>query len=108
MRWYRTHGEQFHSKIAMISRAERFVATLGSANLTRRNIGNYNLEANVALETTNASALAQEMTRYFDRMWSNEDGVANEFTAPFGAYQDTDRARYWRYRLMEATGLSTF
>ena len=108
VRWYRTHGEQFHSKIAMISRAERFVATLGSANLTRRNIGNYNLEANVALETTNASALAQEMTRYFDRMWTNEDGAGNEFTAPFGAYQDTDRARYWRYRLMEATGLSTF
>jgi phosphatidylserine/phosphatidylglycerophosphate/cardiolipin synthase-like enzyme len=108
VRWYRTHGEQFHTKIALITRSERFVASVGSANLTRRNIGNYNLEANVALETNKNSTLAREMTHYFDRLWNNEEGVAQEFTAPFGAYQDADRARYWRYRLMEATGLSTF
>ncbi len=49
VRWYRTHGEQFHTKIAMVRRGDRFVASLGSANLTRRNVGNYNLEANVAV-----------------------------------------------------------
>jgi len=35
------------------------------------------------------------------------EGVG-EYTAPFGAYQDADKAHYWRYRIMEATGLSTF
>jgi phosphatidylserine/phosphatidylglycerophosphate/cardiolipin synthase-like enzyme len=108
VRWYRTHGEQFHTKLALITYENRLVASLGSANLTRRNIGNYNLEANVALEASLDSPVAQEMVKYFERLWSNEGAPGTQYTAPFGAYQDTDRARYWRYRLMEATGLSTF
>ena len=54
------------------------------------------------------SPLAIEMIGYFDRLWNNDGPPGTEFTAPFGAYRDEDRATYWRYRLMEATGLSTF
>jgi phosphatidylserine/phosphatidylglycerophosphate/cardiolipin synthase-like enzyme len=108
VRWYRTHGEQFHTKIALIRREDKFIASLGSANLTRRNIGNYNLEANIALETTADSPLAIEMQGYFDRLWNNDGPPGTEYTAVFGAYRDEDGARYWRYRLMEATGLSTW
>lgn len=112
VRWYRTHGEQFHTKIALVTHGERLIASLGSANLTRRNLGNFNLEANIALETNLASPLAQEMLGYFDRLWSNEgpagQSANTEFTAPFGAYADTDKVRYWRYRFMESTGLGTF
>jgi len=108
VRWYRTHGEQFHTKLALITRGDRLIASLGSANLTRRNLGNYNLEANMALELSAELPLAQEMLGYFARLWHNEGPMGTEYTAPFGAYQDTDRGRYWRYRIMEATGLSTF
>jgi phosphatidylserine/phosphatidylglycerophosphate/cardiolipin synthase-like enzyme len=108
VRWYRTHGEQFHTKLALIKRADRFIASLGSANLTRRNVGNYNLEANIALETAADSPLALEMTGYFDRLWNNDGPLGTEYTAAFGAYRDEDRGKYWRYRLMEATGLSTW
>ncbi len=108
VRWYRTHGEQFHTKLALIRRGDQLLASLGSANLTRRNLGNYNLEANVALEMPATDAVAVEMLGYFDRIWHNDGGAGVEFTAPFGAYQDTDSKRYWRYRFMEATGLSTF
>lgn len=108
VRWYRTHGEQFHTKLALITHGDRLIASLGSANLTRRNIGNYNLEANVALELRADSALGSELTGYFDRLWRNEGPPGTSFTAPFGAWRDDDTARYWRYRLMEATGLSTF
>ncbi len=45
-----THGEQFHTKLALVTHGDRLIVSLGSANLTRRNIGNYNLEANVAAE----------------------------------------------------------
>ena len=48
------------------------------------------------------------MLGYFDRLWTNDGENAIEYTAPFGAYADTDGRRYWRYRFMEATGLSTF
>ena len=108
VRWYRTHGEQFHTKIALVRRGDRFVASLGSANLTRRNLGNYNLEANVAVEAAADSPLAIEMMGYFDRLWNNDGPPGTEFTAAFGAYRDEDGGRYWRYRLMEATGLSTW
>lgn len=108
VRWYRTHGEQFHTKLALIQHGDRFVASLGSANLTRRNIGNYNLEANIAIETSRRAPLALEMQAYFDRLWNNEGPPGTQFTAPFGAFEDDDRSRYWRYRIMEATGLSTF
>jgi phosphatidylserine/phosphatidylglycerophosphate/cardiolipin synthase-like enzyme len=108
VRWYRTHGEQYHTKLALIESSDRFIASLGSANFTRRNIGNYNLEANVAVEAIATSPLALEMRGYFDRLWNNDGPLGTEHTAPFGAYRDTDRGRYWRYRIMEATGLSTF
>jgi phosphatidylserine/phosphatidylglycerophosphate/cardiolipin synthase-like enzyme len=108
VRWYRTHGEQFHTKLALITRSDRLIASIGSANLTRRNIGNYNLEANVGLEMSTALPLATEMLGYFNRLWNNEGPSGTEYTAPFGAYQDTSAGKYWRYRIMEATGLSTF
>ena len=90
VRWYRTHGEQFHSKIAMVRRGDRFIASLGSANLTRRNVGNYNLEANIAVEAGVESPLALEMMGYFDRMWNNDGPPGTEYTAAFGAYRDQD------------------
>jgi phosphatidylserine/phosphatidylglycerophosphate/cardiolipin synthase-like enzyme len=108
VRWYRTHGEQFHTKLALVTHGERLIASLGSANFTRRNIGNYNLEANVALELRADSALGVEMISFFDRLWNNDGPPGTNFTAAFGAWRDEDTGRYWRYRLMEATGLSTF
>ena len=108
VRWYRTHGEQFHTKLALVTHGDQLIASLGSANLTRRNIGNYNLEANVALELRADSALGIEMVSYFDRLWNNDGPPGTDFTAPFGAWRDDHTGRYWRYRLMEATGLGTF
>jgi hypothetical protein len=108
VRWYRTHGEQFHTKLALVTHGDRLIASLGSANLTRRNLGNNNLEANVALEMGTQTPLAAQMLGYFDKLWLNQGTPGSEFTADFGAFRDTDQSRYWRYRLMELTGLSTF
>src|SRR5690606_7416619 len=58
VRWYRTHGEQFHTKLALIRRGEELTASLGSANFTRRNIGNYNLEANLGATVAADAPLA--------------------------------------------------
>jgi phosphatidylserine/phosphatidylglycerophosphate/cardiolipin synthase-like enzyme len=108
VRWYRTHGEQFHTKLALVTHGERLVASLGSANLTRRNIGGYNLEANVAVATAATTPLARAMTAYFERLWTNPEAPAIEYTTAFATWRDASALRYWRYRLMEATGLSTF
>jgi phosphatidylserine/phosphatidylglycerophosphate/cardiolipin synthase-like enzyme len=108
VRWYRTHGEQFHTKLVMIYGTDRVWMSLGSANLTRRNIGDYNLEANVAIETARASPLGTQVLGYFDTIWSNHAALGIEYTADFGVYADPTQANYWLYRVMESTGLSTF
>jgi len=108
VRWYRTHGEQFHTKLVMVYGKQRMWFSLGSANLTRRNIGDYNLEANVAIETARDSPLGTQLLEYFDTLWANRAGVGIEYTADFGVYADPTQANYWLYRIMESTGLSTF
>ncbi len=71
MRWYRSHGEQFHTKLVMIYGAARFWATLGSADLTRRNLADYDLNANVTIEGARGAPIAAQMSDYFETLWSN-------------------------------------
>ncbi len=108
IRWYRTHGEQFHTKLVMVYGPERLWLTLGSANLTRRNLADYNLEANLAVEVARSSALAMQALDYFETLWSNRAALGIEYTADFAVYADPAQSHYWLYRLMEGTGLSTF
>jgi len=108
IRWYRTHGEQFHAKLVAIRQGERLWVTLGSANLTRRNLGDYNLEANVIVDLPQQSVFAQDEARWFDMLWANRAFGGVEYTADVDVYADPSQGRYWLYRFMEATGLSTF
>jgi phosphatidylserine/phosphatidylglycerophosphate/cardiolipin synthase-like enzyme len=108
VRWYRTHGEQFHTKMVAIRGTDRVWLTAGSANLTRRNVRDYNLEANVAVEAGIDTALAAQVLAYFETLWSNRAPLGIEYTADFDAYADPSQLRYWQYRVMEATGLSSF
>jgi phosphatidylserine/phosphatidylglycerophosphate/cardiolipin synthase-like enzyme len=108
VRWFRTHGEQFHSKLVAIRTAEEYWFTLGSANLTRRNLGDFNLEANLAASVPPGSNIAAEIGGWFDSLWNNRGPPELEYTAEFGAYADPAQGTYWLYRIMESTGLSTF
>ncbi len=108
VRWYRTHGEQFHTKLAMVYGPERFWLTVGSANLTRRNLADYNLEANLAIELPRNTRIAQQAVEYFETLWSNRASLGIEYTADFGYYADPSQLHYWLYRVMEGTGVSTF
>jgi phosphatidylserine/phosphatidylglycerophosphate/cardiolipin synthase-like enzyme len=108
VRWFRTHGEQFHSKLVAMRTATEFWFTLGSANLTRRNLEDFNLEANVAASVPLNADIATQITAWFDSLWNNHGPPELEYTAEFGAYADPSQGSYWLYRLMEATGLSTF
>lgn len=108
LRWYRTHGELFNVALVAIGNRERVWLTTGSAQLTRRNLGDFTLEANVAVEAPRTAAVAIELDRWFDRLWNNRAPAGVEFTAEFGAYADPSQSRYWAYRLMESTGIGSF
>jgi hypothetical protein len=108
VRWYRTHGEQFHSKLVMVYGPQRLWMTLGSASLTRRNLGDYNLEANVAIEVSRSSPLALQTLDYFETLWTNRASLGIEYTTDFAAHSDPAQSHYWLYRVMAGTGASTF
>ncbi|HKK19011.1 MAG TPA: phospholipase D-like domain-containing protein, partial [Opitutales bacterium] len=102
-----THGEQFHSKVLRISGPQQEVLFLGSANWTRRNIGNLNLESNLLFE--NAVSMNQAFDNYFNSVWQNEG--AHTESLPYEEWAETGFSLTWKkwlYRFQEWSGASTF
>ena len=108
VRWYRTHGEQFHTKLVVVYGPQRLWLMLGSANLTRRNVGDYDLEADLAVEVARSSQLASQTLEYFEALWNNRASLGIEYTAEFATYADPEALHYWLYRLLEGTGMCDF
>jgi len=108
VRWYQTSGEQFHSKLMLAINEQEGILSLvlGSANFTRRNIGDYNLETDIWLSTKRGLNLAQEFEDYFNKLWTNSDG--NVYTVDYKTYQDESLINNLFYRFQEFTGLSSF
>jgi hypothetical protein len=105
LRWYATHGEQFHTKLLVVRRRAAVEVVLGSANLTRRNLDDYNLEASLWVSAPRGSRLDRELRRYVDRIWTNRDGLC---TVPYEAFRDPSTFRRVAAWLQETTGLGTF
>ncbi|MCP4899115.1 MAG: phospholipase [bacterium] len=105
VRWYDTHGEQFHCK-ALVHRGQKgTTAILGSANFTRRNLDGFNLEASVRLSLPANSLADRRLKKWFDRMWTNSDG---NFTVTAEEYLEFSRSRSLLSRFQESTGMCTF
>jgi hypothetical protein len=103
VRWYDTHGEQFHTKLLAFHTARGTTLLGGSANLTRRNLGDYNLEADLLVRASDA--LGAQAAGYFERLWSNDGG---DFSVPYNAYADDSWVKNWIYRFQEFSGISSF
>ncbi|MCK0163692.1 phospholipase D family protein [Marinobacter sp. S6332] len=109
VRWCNTSGEQCHSKLLMLHPSTGPTEILlGSANFTRRNLDDLNLETNVWVSVASDSVLATKAKSFFDRQWQSGPGSDPIMSLPYEHWADDSALRYWRYRLMEATGLSTF
>ena len=107
IRWAATHGEQFHAKVLRIQGAQQDLLFLGSANWTRRNLANLNLEANLLFQ--NSPELTREFDRYFETLWAN--GAGNLETQPYEEWAESGwslRWKTWVYRFQEWSGASTF
>lgn len=105
VRWYDTHGEQFHTKLVLVTRGDSAVIMGGSANLTRRNIGDYNLEANLRFVVPRDSDLGGAVAAYYRRIFDN---VGGNHTLPFEAYEDDGWLKRVRYRIEEFTGFCSY
>jgi len=107
VRWCHTQGEQCHSKFLLHRGADGAASLiLGSANFTRRNLDNYNLETSVEWRAPTAHPAMRQAAGFFETRWGNGQGSLH--SQPFETFADDSAWHYWRYRFMEATGLSTF
>ena len=106
VRWYDTHGEQFHSKMAIIKHGKEASLLLGSANFTRRNLNNYNLEANISVAAEEDALFIKAAVDYFNRIWDNRDG--QHYTVSYKTYKDESALKKIVYLIQEYAGLSSF
>ena len=104
VKWYSTHGEQFHSKFIFFeSLNKENTIILGSANLTKRNIGNNNLEMNILLKSKTNTTPIREIHDYFDLIWNEEKYTLN--------YETYASKSFWKkiiYRFTEFWGASSY
>lgn len=107
LRWYDTHGEQFHTKTLLVRRQDgTSTVLLGSANFTRRNLDNYNLETDVRVCAATTEPIVAEMHTYFDDIWGNRGD--RHCTVDYAAYAEDNFIKDGIYLFQEYTGISTF
>ena len=107
VRWCNTSGEQCHSKMLLRNTAsEEAILISGSANFTRRNLADLNLETDVVVVGTTRNAVFRDAQHFFDQAWIN--CADQHFSVDYEIYADQSRFRRWLYRFMEASGFSTF
>lgn len=106
LRWCETRGEQCHDKGLLLRRADgsgQLIA--GSANFTRRNLDHFNLETNARIVAPTNDPIMQAAANWFDRRWANTGGL---FSLDHEVHSDDGIGKRVLYRLMEASGVSTF
>jgi phosphatidylserine/phosphatidylglycerophosphate/cardiolipin synthase-like enzyme len=108
VRWYRTHGERFHGAVALVYGPTRAWLTAGSANFTRRSLGDYDLDANLGVELPRSAAPAQQAATWFETLWDNRAPPGIEYTADFAAFADPSQGSYWLFRFLEGAGFCAF
>ncbi|MDO5562681.1 MAG: phospholipase D-like domain-containing protein, partial [Synergistaceae bacterium] len=102
VRWYITHGEQYHVKMSFFEFKDRDVVILGSGNYTRRNIGGYNMESDIEAVMNKDSSMSRDIKEYFERIWNNRGGL---FTADHKSYERDGAASLFLCIFQELTGL---
>jgi hypothetical protein len=100
VRWYLSGKGASHPKLLVLRHRTDVWINLGTANFTRRNLGDLNLAASVELRMPARAPAARAVMDYFDEAWS---GAAAD-----AGFADESAARYWHYRFAEASGLSSF
>ena len=107
IRWANVDGEQSHSKILVITRKQGDVVIIaGSANYTRRNLKNLNMETNVAVTGSSQTDFVREAKAYFETSWMNDEGRI--YSLPYSAYGDDSLLLRLKSGFMEVSGISTF
>ena len=106
IKWYFTNNEQYHTKITLMKKTDgNVIINAGSANLIKKNIRGYIMDANFRILTTQNSKISKDIYEYFDRLWENKDGL---FTLNFDDEPTTGGFSDFMYKILDATQLGSF
>lgn len=107
IKWAVSHGEQYHAKFTLMKDADKHESTLllGSANLTRRNVGDLNMETDVLISGKSNLPVFTKLENDFDAKWDN---TYAHVTDHYDVKKDTSFFKSVLYRIQEFTGLSSF
>lgn len=107
IKWAVSHGEQFHAKYTLFQYKDSKTSTviLGSANLTRRNVGDYNMETDVIISGRSNLPVFHRLNQEFSAMWNNEEAYV---TDDYEVKKDPSFIKDIIYRVQEFTGISSF
>jgi len=108
VRWYRTHGERFSPGFVLVQSPQNCWLLLGTAELTRYDLDDFNLAAAVLAELPASASAAADALAWFDRLWYNRAASGTEYTSDAEVYTDPSPLRYGEYRLFEATGTAFY
>ncbi|KIL45211.1 phospholipase D family protein [Jeotgalibacillus soli] len=106
VRWYNVTEEQFHPKMMLVKNQDKATIISGSANFTKRNLVDYNLESNLIVRGPIDEEVMQEVDGYFSTLWNNDGG---SYTVGVTEYQDT--LSFWQrgiYALQKFFGFTTY
>ncbi len=96
LRWRSALLPTLATRLVIVRNRMEVWLSIGSADLTRRSLRDFNLEANVELRCATHSKLAEEYLTYYDFLWAA--GLN------YGLYTDESPGAYWRYRFLEVLG----
>ncbi|MDX8291681.1 phospholipase D family protein [Metabacillus indicus] len=85
IRWYNTTNEQYHPKLLYIKGKKKSTIISGSANFTKRNLDDLNLENDLKISAPQDEDVMKEVEAYFTKLWTN-DGA--EYTLNVEKYRD--------------------
>jgi hypothetical protein len=94
IRWYKPHGEQFHTKFISIQNKTHTTILSGSSNLVKNNIRLYNLQSDIKIIAPNNSTIIQQTNDYFNKMWNNKNNI---YTSDYQDYSSNSKLKKLRF-----------
>ncbi|MBN8200005.1 phospholipase D family protein [Bacillus sp. NTK034] len=105
IRWYNTGFEQYHAKIMYVTGKENNMIIAGSANFTKRNLDDLNLETNLKISAPDQSKVMKDVDSYFNKLWNNNGAI---YTNNYPSNEKMPVVKYFTYRLQKLTHFTTY
>lgn len=100
IRWRPQRADATPTSLVIVEHGKEMSIILGAMEFTRLSLADFNLAAAAELRLPQNAAAARALGDYFSKQWSG--------AAAYARHADESQFAYWKYRLLEASGLAAF